>query len=48
MTSDQWIDPDLVGVNSADPCSGPCKSLSDFMGCWHDMGFALTLEPHHT
>ncbi|MEX3961014.1 hypothetical protein AB4Y42_02170 [Paraburkholderia sp. EG286B] len=47
-TSGQWIGPDLVGVNAADPCSGPCNNLSDFMGSGHDMGFALTLEPHYT
>ncbi|CAE6837970.1 hypothetical protein [Paraburkholderia nemoris] len=45
-TSGKWIGPDLVGVNAANPCSGPCNNLSRFIGSGHDMGFMLTIEPH--
>jgi hypothetical protein len=46
-TSGHWQGPDLVGVNQANPCSGPCNNLSRFIGSGHDQGFALTLEPHY-
>lgn len=45
-TSGRWVGPDLVGVNAANPCSGPCNNLSRFIGSGHDQGFMLTLEPH--
>ncbi|MCO4881554.1 hypothetical protein VOI32_13980 [Paraburkholderia caribensis] len=46
-TSGHWQGADLVGVNTHDPCSGPCHNLSRFMGSGHDQGFALTIEPHY-
>lgn len=46
-TSGKWVGPDLIGVNQADPCSGPCRNLSRFIGSGHDQGFMLTIEPHY-
>jgi len=45
-TSGKWIGADLVGVNTANPCSGPCSNLSRFIGSGHDQGFMFTIEPH--
>ncbi len=45
--SGQWVGPDLVGVNKANPCNGPCSNLSRFIGSGHDQGFMFTLEPHY-
>lgn len=45
-TSGHWVGADLIGVNKANPCSGPCSNLSEFVGSGHDAGFMLTIEPH--
>jgi hypothetical protein len=45
-TSGHWDGPDLVGVNTSNPCSGPCNNLSDFKGTGHDQGFFAAVEPH--